>query len=349
METPHQAYEKRIEEVIEMLMKLRYETHDTSVPSDITFDELYGAWRRSRIDTPEIKASTKSYYSDVYHHIQPYFGSKYISAVKALDIDQFLVGKAKEMSPASVHHIYRLLNTLYRFAVANDLYCKNTMEHTRRYKQPKTKLIPDVSYLTQETAQKFLISLSQNAPLHWQCFFSLLLHVGIRRGECCGLQWDDVNFSDNTIYIRRNVTYTSTTGVNVSTPKTENSKRVLPVPDHVMDMLLTLWIAQNKSNRTANHHYVFHRKNDPSMPIFPTTPTRWLARWMKRFDLPQISPHDLRHTCGTLMIQAGASIKDVQDILGHTDATTTLNFYVGSSKKSLRSASDKLFKSLQIK
>ena len=348
METQYQAYERRIDQVIEMLTKLRCETNNTPVTSDITditFDELYQIWRKSKIDTPEIKPSTKAYYTNIYHHIQPHLGSKHISAVKALDIDQFLICKAKDLSPATVHHIYRLLNTLYRFAVDNDLTLKNTMKLTRQHRQPKTKLIPDVSYLTQDSAQKFLEALS-HAPLRWQCFFSLLLHVGIRRGECCGLQWGDIDFKENIIHIQRSITYTSSSGVNISAPKTENSKRVLPVPLHVMDQLFTLWIDQNKAIRTTNSHYVFHRKDDPSMPVFPSTPTTWLARYMKSSDLPPISPHDLRHTCGTLMIQAGASIKDVQDILGHANATTTLNFYVGTSQKSLRDASDKLSEAL---
>ena len=53
-----------------------------------------------------------------------------------------------------------------------------------------------------------------------------------------------------------------------------------------------------------------------------------MKKFMKRIGLPDMSPHDLRHTCASLLLQSGADIKSVQDILGHSNASTTLNFYV---------------------
>lgn len=64
---------------------------------------------------------------------------------------------------------------------------------------------------------------------------------------------------------------------------------------------------------------------------------------MKRIGLPDMSPHDLRHTCASLLLQSGADIKSVQDILGHSDASTTLNFYVRSDMDSMRGATKKAF------
>ena len=64
---------------------------------------------------------------------------------------------------------------------------------------------------------------------------------------------------------------------------------------------------------------------------------------MKQIGLPDMSPHDLRHTCATMLIQSGADIKSVQDILGHADASTTLNFYVKSNIDNMRKATEKAF------
>ena len=66
-----------------------------------------------------------------------------------------------------------------------------------------------------------------------------------------------------------------------------------------------------------------------------------MKKFMKKIGLPDMSPHDLRHTCGSLLIQGGADIKSVQEILGHTNASTTLNFYVRSDIGRMKAATDK--------
>ena len=62
---------------------------------------------------------------------------------------------------------------------------------------------------------------------------------------------------------------------------------------------------------------------------------------MRRHNLRDMSPHDLRHTCATLLLKQGADIKSVQDILGHADASTTLNFYVQSDLEQMQDAAEK--------
>ena len=71
-------------------------------------------------------------------------------------------------------------------------------------------------------------------------------------------------------------------------------------------------------------------------PIYPTEPTRWTQKFIKRHNLPNVSPHDLRHTAATLAIESGASLKAVQILLGHQDSTTTMDFYAGITEQAQR-------------
>ena len=87
--------------------------------------------------------------------------------------------------------------------------------------------------------------------------------------------------------------------------------------------------------------FVFHSKEDLFQPCNPNSITRKVKRFVERSHLPDLSPHDLRHSCATLLLMNGADIKSVQQILGHADASTTLNFYVRADFQQMRQATDK--------
>ena len=86
-----------------------------------------------------------------------------------------------------------------------------------------------------------------------------------------------------------------------------------------------------------------HAETSPFDPHHPDFATDHLKKFMKKIGLPDMSPHDLRHTGASLLLQSGADIKSVQDILGHADASTTLNFYVKSDMNNMRTATENAF------
>ena len=61
-----------------------------------------------------------------------------------------------------------------------------------------------------------------------------------------------------------------------------------------------------------------------------------MAQFVKRHHLPNMSPHDLRHTAATLALESGANLKDVQQLLGHADPSTTMAFYTGVTEEAQR-------------
>ena len=85
------------------------------------------------------------------------------------------------------------------------------------------------------------------------------------------------------------------------------------------------------------------RCGNQTKPRDPSYLTKHMKKLMKKADLPNMSPHDLRHTCASLLLQNGADIKSVQDILGHADARTTLNFYARSDIARMRTSLESTF------
>lgn len=297
-------------------------------------------WFPVCIENGERKPKTVSFYSDTKKNIVKYFDGKVLQKITPTNIQKFLIylRTEKEFSPQNVHHHYRTMNMIFSFAMKQELIQKNPMDKVDRPKLPKKT----VDALSQEDAVFFFKALN-SCPLDFRCLLHLLITTGLRRGECIGLKWRDIDESRSMLKIERNVTYTAKSGIVVNTPKTAASNRVVPIMGSTLDMVKSL-----KQERQRQHpsviledSFIFPSEADIFSPRNPDAVTRRVKRFMKSQGLPDMSPHDLRHSCATLLLTSGADIKSVQEILGHMNASTTLNFYVKSDFKQMRTATEK--------
>lgn len=169
-------------------------------------------------------------------------------------------------------------------------------------------------------------------------FFHLLAFSGMRKGEALALTWSDINFKDNTLTISKTLTRGDGARLIVLPPKTRKSKRTISMDPQTME-LLKQWRAQQRIdymkfgfNTLQPDQLVF--SNEKNEWFQPTRPRVWMLRIYKRHpELKQITTHGLRHTHCSLLFEAGASIKEVQDRLGHTDIKTTMNIYAHVTKQ----------------
>ena len=292
------------------------------------------------------KQTTVTFYGNMKKLITAYFDGAVLQEISPIKIQRFLVylrqdyktKLGKPLAAKTIRHYYNVLGMIFSYAEKQGLIAANPM---LKVDAPKKDKKP-IDALSTEQAKQFFAALN-DCPLDFRCMLLLLVTSGIRRGECLGLQWRDINERDCTITIARSVVYTPESGIIISTPKTEDSTRTIPIMPSVLELLQQLKkqaIADNRDTSIKNA-FVFPGKTGLFAPRDPNAITKRVKRFMKRSGFPDLSPHDLRHSCATLLLSQGADIKSVQEILGHADASTTLNFYVKSDIRQMKAATEK--------
>lgn len=319
---------------------------DTSNKDKITLhDFINNHWWADAVNDGEHTPSTISFYRHMSAIILDYFNSKIrLSEVDTESVIKFVnylrqtarTKAGEPYSPATVQHCFKCLVNILDYAKRTGYIkenpCDNLSKKQRPHKQKK-----QIDFLDRTQAQEYLRCL-QAEPLYWQALENLLITTGIRRGECCGLCWSDISADKLTLKIERNVTIdkNSPEKYHIGATKGKDA-RTVPLSRRVYNLLM-----QYKAEQTALYGalmpsaYIFCRDGDPYKPCYPTEPTRWQKKFVKRHNLPSVSPHDLRHTAATLALEGGADLKDVQELLGHKDAATTMTFYTGVTEEKQR-------------
>lgn len=172
---------------------------------------------------------------------------------------------------------------------------------------------------TPETAKK-LLSAVKNDPIEPAVYLGL--YLGLRRSEVIGLRWSDVDFEGNVVHVRNTVVRFSTISEQEKT-KNHTSRRDLYLPLGLKNYLLDL-----KNSPGENFGKTSHICQWPDGKTYqPDYISRRFHKVLERSGLPMIRFHDLRHTAGSMLINNGQSILQVQNFLGHKKASTTLNIY----------------------
>ena len=250
--------------------------------------------------------------------------------ISALLLDMQSDGKAH----GTVIKAYTILHSLFKMAYMADMIQRNPMDKVERPKPRKDEIKAEcVEAYTVAEVQQIMESLAAE-PLKWRALVHLLIDTGIRRGECCALKWENVDFAAGAIKVTGNLCYTADKGVYLDTPKNGRIRTVYAGADTIA-LLRELRAEQAGKAISA---YVFTRESDPE-PMHPQSPTRYLKNFSDRYGVPGLHPHKLRHTFASIAITSGADIASVSEALGHTDKAVTLRMYTHASEESISRAS----------
>lgn len=316
-------------------------------PEEITFRNFVeNKWVPNELSNSSHRTSTVDFRQYLLIVIVDYLGEFKLKDIDSNVIEQYLdylkntyrTKQNAQVSQQTMRHHYCTLNLIFNYALKLNYVSVNPLSKVKTPKLAKHK----VDALSKGEVLLF-IKETEKLPLMQRLIYTLLLTTGVRRGECFGFQWGDIDFENKIIHIERNVTFSSLNGISVGLPKTNTGTRYVPITDGVISLLKEYKQDEEQKNVISDKSFLFHAEKSPLVPRDPTYITKHMKKFMKRVGLPDMSPHDLRHTCASLLLQSGADIKSVQDILGHSNASTTLNFYVRSDMESMQKATEKAF------
>ena len=280
-----------------------------------------------------------SYERRIYQHIIPALGSIQMDKLTTNDIQQFYA-KLKQggrllrselygegLSDQTVRGVHTTLHAALDKAVSEKLLFRNPADGCRL---PSAKA-REMQVLSPEEIQRLLIQAKEDS-----CFELLLLELstGLRRGEICALQWDDLNLRTGELWIERQVHRVKGKLVT-SPPKTKAGNRSVILPAPVLNVLKAY-------KETMSSRWMFPSPVSEDSPRDPAAVRKRLQTVLERAECKKIRFHDLRHTFSTVALEHGMDIKTLSTIIGHVSSSTTLNIYAHVTDEMRRTAAVKI-------
>lgn len=192
----------------------------------------------------------------------------------------------------------------------------------------------------------FFSFIDPQSELEKYTLFRLLAFTGIRRGECLALTWSDLNLNDNILDINKTLTQGLKGKQIVQATKTKKGTRKLSLDSTTVSYLKRWKLEQRRIylmlgfNVNSDDQLIFATTKNTFKSL--NTPSKWLKPIINKSQLPPITIHGFRHSHASALFSAGASIKEVQERLGHEDAQTILNIYTHVTEKQDKEAVNKL-------
>lgn len=331
---------KEIGEKQEKLEQDKRDGIDTAA-GEMTLNEMFKINMELKED--EIRASTRQNYLSMYaSNVESSFiGTMKISELKQMHIIRFYKGCIKKgLSYSTTKLLHNLVFGTLETAVDNDFIRKNPAKNCLKKISNTTK--EKIPLSADEVHRLLNYCKSSTMYSRYLPFLVIALETACRCGELTGITWDDVDLKKKCLTIDKQLVYrnfgTGKCEFRVVPPKTEAGDRKIPLSDEACKAFRDLRNYQRfcgvSCNTIVNGYSKFCFLTGSGKPMATNGVNFFLKNIVEAYNkenqdqpLPHISAHILRHTACTLIAEQGIDIKALQDFMGHSDASITLNVY----------------------
>jgi len=315
-----------------------------------TYQELYDLWITQYEKTVEESTFVKTagYFTN---HILPAMGNYRIEKITISICQKHYNEWAAKVQKARTIKSYA--KKVLDFAIVHGFIQTNPFTHVEtKVKKAFTESVEEGSknFYVKDELITFLEMAKEHLNFKAYALLRLIAFTGMRKSEALALTWNDVNFVESELTINKAIGRGKQTQLYLKTTKTGKSLTIKL--DETTLSILKEWNKLQKQQyiqlgiNTMNKNQLMF-SNTKNEYIQPVQIQKWMYSVQNKYKLKHVSPHGLRHTHCSLLFEAGASIKEVQDRLGHSDVKTTLDIYTHVTKKAKEGAIQKFVNYLE--
>jgi len=302
-------------------------------PTELNVGQFLKKWLQDYAQM-NTRARTFERYASVVDHLTLALGSIPLTALRPQHLEKYygacLISGRRDgkggLSPLTVKKHHRVLSGALKYAVRNGLLASNPAEVV---KPPGPKKGRQVGRFGSAEVQEILDSAKERESLYYNFFFTAA-YTGLRRGEVLGLRWCDIDLDKSTLSVVQSLQQLQSGEYVFAPPKSEKSRRQIALSP---SLVILLWEHRLKQEHTWRllgkpllpTDLVFSHPD--GRPLRPNSVTRALKGIGESLSLKGIRLHDLRHAHASILLKQGVHPKIVQERLGHSSISTTLDIY----------------------
>lgn len=299
--------------------------NDYSTKDNISLNDFFDIWLKDHVQI-NLAPKTYLYYSGLFNnYISKHLGNVALKNLKANQINAFYRKlKNNGISDDIVFKCHKSLRACLNMAYKWDYADKKIMDKVTSPKEPKKSV-----QFWEPAMIKNALEILKDSSVYFHIYVAL--HLGLRLGEVCALTSSDIDFNKKILTVSKTLQYIKGK-VIVKTPKTETSKRDIPLTDNMLKFFKKelshikenqVFMGSKYNKEFLNYFSVFDDGNIKTDSYV----TKRFNKDIKKTDLPLIRFHDLRHSCASWLLYNDVDLKVIQEILGHASFSTTADLY----------------------